>query len=670
MSIPLERLELSASNVRQTRATIGIDALAESIARRSLLQSLSVRPLLDEAGSETGRFEIQAGGRRFRALQLLVSQKRLAPDAPIPCIIKTGGIAEDDSLAENADRESLHPLDQFRAFKLLLDRGLSEDEIAAAYAVSPAVVRQRLRLASASPVLLDAYAQDDLRLESLTAFCLSEDHARQEQIWGMIQAGQISAQSYAIKRLLTEDKIEASDKRALFVGAEDYRAAGGMISRDLFDEEDEGYFDDPSLLSALASQKLQAEAARLLADGWKWAESTLESPYAIRAQHRRLPAEQAPLTEAEQAGYDTLCARYDALIEELDDEAEDGERQRAELDELEARIAAIDERPPVFEAADKARAGVLLSITNSGRLCVDYGLLRSEDFAEEDNGATGSSGGIVTDAEDGSDSNNSADDEMDGSAQRAGDEDESVSPKLLHDLTAFRTTALQARLAAEPDIALVALLHALVLSVFYPGRGASCLQIGASVYTSRSVPGLDDWAPSGNLQSLHDAFEASLPEHPSKLWTHLLGLPEGERSNLLAYCTARTLKAVRDPHAFDIQRALLHADDMASTLALDMTEAGFEPTAENYFGRITKAQIIDAVREARGSSTAALIDHLKKPDMAKEAARLVQGTGWLPSILRRPGAVADGVEATPPDASPEPLTLPAFLTEQADAAAA
>jgi ParB family chromosome partitioning protein len=229
---------------------------------------------------------------------------------------------------------------------------------------------------------------------------------------------------------------------------------------------------------------------------------------------------------------------------------------------------------------------------------------------------------------------------------------------------------LQARLAAEPDIALVAVLHALVLSVFYPGRGASCLQISASVFTSRSVPGLDDWAPSGDLQSLHDAFEASLPEHPSKLWAYLLGLPEGERSVLLAYCTARTLKAVRDPHAFGIQRALLHADDMASTLGLDMTEAGFQPTAENYFGRITKAQIIESVREARGSSTAALIDHLKKPDMAKEATRLVQGTGWLPSILRSPGSVDDGVDGTSPDASPEPSSLPAFLTEPADKAAA
>ena len=41
-------------------------------------------------------FEIPAGGRRYRALELLVKQKRLAKTAPIPCVIREGGIAEED----------------------------------------------------------------------------------------------------------------------------------------------------------------------------------------------------------------------------------------------------------------------------------------------------------------------------------------------------------------------------------------------------------------------------------------------------------------------------------------------------------------------------------------------------------------------------------------------
>ena len=108
-TIPLDKLVLSDANVRRLNAAISIEALAESIARRGLLQSLSVRPVLDSEGKETGSYEVQAGGRRWRALKLLVKQKRLAKNAPIACIVKTTGIIEDDSLAENTEREALHP---------------------------------------------------------------------------------------------------------------------------------------------------------------------------------------------------------------------------------------------------------------------------------------------------------------------------------------------------------------------------------------------------------------------------------------------------------------------------------------------------------------------------------------------------------------------------------
>ncbi len=45
------------------------------------------------------------------------------------------------------------------------------------------VVKQRLRLASVSPALLDVYAEDGMSLEQLMAFTVSTDHARQEQVW-------------------------------------------------------------------------------------------------------------------------------------------------------------------------------------------------------------------------------------------------------------------------------------------------------------------------------------------------------------------------------------------------------------------------------------------------------------------------------------------------------
>jgi ParB family chromosome partitioning protein len=91
--IPFNKLVLSQSNVRRLKAGVSIEELAEDIARRTLLQSLSVRPVLDADGTETGMFEIPAGGRRYRALELLVKQKRLAKTAPVPCVVRDPGVA-------------------------------------------------------------------------------------------------------------------------------------------------------------------------------------------------------------------------------------------------------------------------------------------------------------------------------------------------------------------------------------------------------------------------------------------------------------------------------------------------------------------------------------------------------------------------------------------------
>jgi ParB family chromosome partitioning protein len=196
-------------------------------------------------------FEVPAGGRRYRALGLLVKQKRLAKNALVPCVVRdpnAGISAQEDSLAENAQRADLHPLDQFRAFKALSDQGLADEDIAARFFVTPAVVKQRLRLASVSPKLLDIYAEDGMTLQQLMAFTVTNDHARQEQVWEAL-AHTYSKEPFYIRRQLTEGAVRASDRRALFVGAEAYEAAGGIILRDLFEHDDGGWLQDPALLN-------------------------------------------------------------------------------------------------------------------------------------------------------------------------------------------------------------------------------------------------------------------------------------------------------------------------------------------------------------------------------------------------------------------------------------
>ncbi len=183
--IPFNKLVLSQSNVRRVKAGISVDELAESIARRGLIQSLHVRPVQGKDGVDTGVFEVPAGGRRYRALELLVKQKRLAKTAPVPCIVSAADdsvLIDEVSLAENIERAPLHPLDQFRAFQAMREKGMTEEAIAAAFFVDVKVVKQRLRLVTVAPSLLEVYADDGMTLEQLMAFTVSGDHARQVRI--------------------------------------------------------------------------------------------------------------------------------------------------------------------------------------------------------------------------------------------------------------------------------------------------------------------------------------------------------------------------------------------------------------------------------------------------------------------------------------------------------
>ena len=267
--IPFDRLVLSQANVRRTRATVAIPELAADIERRGLLQGLNVRPILDGEGQPTGDYEIPAGGRRFRALELLVKQKRLAKDAPIPCIVREAGsaiLAEDDSLAENARREALHPLDQFRGMQAMTEKGEDVEEIAANFFVTPAVVRQRLKLAAVSPKLHDVYADDGMSLEQLMAFTVSDDQARQEQVFELLQ-GCTHASPALIRQKLTENSVRARDKRVRFIGAEAYVEAGGSVVRDLFEADDGGWLTDPALLDRLVAAKLEAAAIGISEEG-------------------------------------------------------------------------------------------------------------------------------------------------------------------------------------------------------------------------------------------------------------------------------------------------------------------------------------------------------------------------------------------------------------------
>jgi len=663
--IPFNKLVLSQSNVRRVKAGVSIEELAEDIARRTLLQSLSVRPVLDAEGQDTGMFEIPAGGRRFRALELLVKQKRLSKVAPVPCVVREGGIAEEDSLAENIQRVALHPLDQFRAFQALRAKDLGDEEIAARFFVTPTVVKQRLRLAAVSDKLLEIYAEDGMTLEQLMAFTVTNDHARQEQVWEGLSRSH-NKEPYAIRRQLTEGAVRASDRRAQFVGVGEYEAAGGTVMRDLFQHDDGGWLQDPALLDRLATEKLQAEAETLRSDGWKWIAIATDFPYGHASGLRRLAGETVDLTEEERASLADLRAQYETLEEQYSQADEMPDDVEQHLGELEAAIAAFEDRPMHYDPAEVAHAGIFISINGEGALRVERGFVRPEDEApvepvpsiDGETPHTTEPGTIVQRAV------ITVGGAPIGAEPDMPEEDETIRPlsdRLVTELTAHRTLALRDRLANDPRVALLAVLHALCLNAFYRHGSSTCLEITAkhSGFAAQA-PGLADTASAKAIDARHEQWAKQLPEAPGELWDMLTAFDGDSQAALLAHCASLTVNVVREPWNRRPD-AFTHGDQLARAVNLDMVAAGWTPTADNYLGRVPKARILEAVREAKGEQSAQLIDHLKKPEMAKEAERLLDGTGWLPEPLR---VAESSPEADTPTG--QAASLPDFLAGEGD----
>ena len=684
--IPFNRLVLSQSNVRTIKTGVSIEELAEDIARRTLLQSLSVRAVLDADGAETGRFEIPAGGRRYRALELLVKQKRLPKTAPVPCVVRTEGLAEEDSLAENVQRAPLHPLDQFRAFKTLRDKGLGDEEIAARFFVSSGVVKQRMRLASVSPKLLDVYAEDKMTMEQLMAFTVSEDHPRQEQVWEAL-AKSYSRDAYQIRQMLTKDSVRANDPRAIFVGLEAYHAAGGVILNDLFTDDRGGWLQDVALLDRLAGEKLKREAEAVSGEGWKWIVVAPSFPSGHDRGLRRLRGEPIPPTDEEHGAFEAKVAEREALEREDADADEIPDEVSERIDALDQEIADLEVRPLRFEADEIARAGVFVTIDHDGRPLIKRGYVHAEDEAPARSIDARAGADADVDAGEEKPSARNADGATPpvqravitiggaGTTEAEGNEDDALRPlsdRLVTELTAHRGTALRDAVASEPTIAYLAVLHALCLNLFYHEAWNSCLELSVrSSGLSIEPPDLATSAYVKAIEARHEYWTGCLPKLSDDLWNALIELHDAARETeaLFAHCASLTINVVVQAHD-PRKRSKAHGDELARAVHLDMANAGWRPTAENYLGRVPKARILEAVREAKGEPAAQLMGHLKKADMAREAERMLADTGWLPEILRpRDPSIdgdADGQETAAADVA-DITDLPAFLADDAEA---
>ncbi|WP_313560955.1 ParB/RepB/Spo0J family partition protein [Diaphorobacter nitroreducens] len=637
--VPLSRLVLrpTGRNVRKT-PRMSIPELAASIQRVGLLQNLIVI-----ASADGEHYEVVAGGRRLAALKLLAKKHRISKEWEVPCLLVADGTARTASLTENVQREAMHPADQFEAFAALVAEGRPIEDIAADFSVTPLVVQRRLKLANVSPRLMADYRADAVSLDQLMALAITDDHTAQEAAF--YDAPQWQRHPSHLRERLTEREIDAYRHPLVrFVGLDSYEAAGGGIRRDLFAEDDAGvYLTDAALLERLARDRLAGIAANVRAEGWAWVDATPGMTHSDLHAFQRAPKERREPNKREAARIEKLQAKLHELAEAVDAalDAEDEDKADALQEEGEAvgeQLQALEDGLQDYSPTVKAAAGAIVTIDRNGQAVIHRGLMREAEAKALRTLERLRQGFGGTEAEN--------DDEGEDGDSDAQPKTAAMSDKLAQRLSAHRTVALQVEVARHPQVALAALVHGMVQTVLQGSHYGHDLPLGVRLTVKDRLEGLAPDIPDSPaavaLRELQQVAGEALPEDSAELFAVLLAKSQDELVRLLAVCVAVTVDVVT-PRATQQQPGA----ELAQAVGLDMA-AWWKPTNEGYFRHVPKAAILEAIEQYAPAHVTRLAK-LKKADIASEAERLADGTGWMPTIFKREGPKEEGPEHDAPE---------------------
>ena len=681
-TIPLDRLSIAPENVRRTPPEATAEAeLKASIANHGLLENLVVR-----SKGPDGGYAVVAGGRRLAALKALASEGALDAAHPVPCLVVDGNAAASElSLAENVIRIAMHPADQVIAFTKLAESGVTAAAIAARFGTSERLVEQRLRLGNAAPELLDAYRAGEIDLETLKAFAVTTDHARQISVWEQVADQGYRPAAWQVKRMLTEERVPANSAMACFVGIEDYEAAGGPVLRDLFAAEDESgvWLENPVLLQKLAMTKL-GETVKDLQTRWRWATAAPEVDWTEIARYGRISPEPATPTREETAELERLRTREDELSD-LDEEdwSEELEEEAQAIETRTCEINAAVEARATYRTEDCAIAGCIATIDWRGELQIVAGLVRPEDMPKPADSSDSASG----EAGDGDGGDHDTEDDRvrrpaisapiasPPDPQAEARKEAGVGIGLSDDLRSIRTALVKAHLGNDFEAAFDLMLFQLGRAVFTPGYQDNALDIAVRETPDRPTLRMNDeefgsWSPGEAML----ADRSNLPldwltiEDDGDSFAALRALPQDDKQRLFAASVARTVKGQL---AFE-PGARPELEATVARLDIDLA-CQVRPTADMLWSRINKGRILDIARGTLGPAWASARAKNKKPALAKAmeeafaAGRPPLGVtadahaaalAWTPPGFKAFDAGRAGVEDTGAETAPPADTTP------------
>tara|TARA_A100001391_G_C5080436_1_gene279938 strand:+ start:2577 stop:4571 length:1995 start_codon:yes stop_codon:yes gene_type:complete len=645
-TIPLNKLVQSPRNVRKHADAKADAQLKASIAANGLLQNLIVRP------AAKGKFEVEAGERRRRALFSLADDKALPRTHPVTCLVLDDADADsiETSLAENFHRLAMNPADEAQAFASLIEAGASSEDVARRFGLTVRFVEGRLRLANLAQPVFEALAAGEITLDIAKAYGASSDQVIQAQVFEQVSSAYYAPTPDSIRRMVLNGTVRGNDPRARLVGRDAYVEAGGRIERELFDDDDSESWVDVALLEDLARARME-ECAKALAGEHEiaWVKPTLDNYVShdlIDGLHR-LPAEAAPLSEAELARLDELDTSWDehaAILESEDSDEDAVAAAEQSIETIERECQEIRNRPLVLDPELKPDAGMILTLGRDG-----VPVLQPHFYTE--NAAVLAPGDDPVEV-------------VSGTGEEA-PKRATLSKRLVDELAMQRRDVLALHVASDPALAFDLMVFTLADADTLDWRAQSATTLRGPVaagpiigFEAKDAPasaalaefkgGLDEsWRAGEDVVERFKAFRA---------------LDDDARATWLGYVVGRTFEASLNLAG---ERAIALHDHLGASIGIDIAR-WWRPNAANYFDRVSKAVILDALSEVGGPDLVARFAASKKSELAESAERVFSGNfitdaavrdaalAWVPDAMRFAGqdaTVADDEANEASDAS-------------------
>ncbi|CAI1940512.1 ParB/RepB/Spo0J family partition protein [Serratia quinivorans] len=614
----LKELAATDLNARITpRTAVDIEGRAASIEGAGLLQNLVVYLMAD------GLYGVAAGETRRLGLNLLMEQGRSAAGIPVTPEFRVAVlvVSEEDahaiSIAENVQRSNLEPADQLESFRVMAEKGTSVERIGAILGYSTAHVKKCLKLTTIAPALLELLKTNKINFDQLAALGATDDHLRQIQAWEKGDYYEQYRTPKALRESVLNDEVSAVGSDLVdFVGLDAYQAAGGETREDLFAESI--ILTNRLQLETMALAKLQGAADAVAnEEGWAWAQGRCKEVQSWDNDAKGFDVlhAYAKLNDEQNAEIEQLVAEKE-LLESLPEgaDADDEWEHIPRIGQINARIAEINEHAEINKWSLDVRntAGVVAFLKN-GKIRIQRGLMKMEDIK------------LVEKAER---------EKANKTNKETPPSEKGLSQVLVTSLSAERTLAVAASLAQNSSVALA--LHTFTLARRIFGKGY-CSELHTSVDSQRSNclnqstdAGSENGLANQKLNALHEGWLSRFPQDWGNGFDWLLAWPQEDVLALLAYCVS---------HGLDGRECQLHDNRVGTKLARVEKALNFQigdwwkPTSANYFSRIAKDQIVDALNSAGRAGNASDAESMKRKEAAEFAEAVLKETSWLPVCM-------------------------------------